>query len=76
VLAPVGQRAREAAFMTVSDLPRIGAPATRGLASAGITRLEQVAERSESELLAIHGVGPRAIRLLHEALAARGLSMR
>jgi hypothetical protein len=58
------------------DLPKIGAPATRALASIGITRLEQVADRSESELLALHGFGPRALRILQEALAARGQSMR
>lgn len=57
----------------VGDLPRsIGAPATRALAGAGITTLDQVAERSEAELLALHGVGPRAIRILKEALSASG----
>ena len=62
--------------MTDDDLPAIGAPATRALATAGITRLSQVAGRSEVELAALHGVGPRAIRLLREALAGRGLSFR
>jgi hypothetical protein len=62
--------------MSDSDLPKIGAPATRALTSIGITRLEQVAERRESELLALHGFGPRALRILNEALAARGQSMR
>ncbi|MAT05989.1 MAG: DNA-binding protein [Acidimicrobiaceae bacterium] len=54
------------------DLPRIGAPATRALASIGVTRLDDVAGRTESELLALHGVGPKAIRLLNEALVERG----
>ena len=58
------------------DLPAIGAPATGALAAAGITRLDQVAECREAELLALHGVGPKAIRLLREALAQRGLSFR
>jgi hypothetical protein len=62
--------------MSDVDLPKIGAPATRALASIGITRLEQVADRSEAELLALHGFGPRALRILDEALAARGQSMR
>lgn len=62
--------------MSDFDLPNIGAPATRALASIGITRLEQIGDRSETELLALHGVGPRAIRILNEALAARGHSMR
>jgi hypothetical protein len=53
----------------VGDLPKaIGRPATRALASAGITTLAQVAALSEAELLAMHGVGPKAVRLLREAL--------
>ena len=55
------------------DLPNIGKPATRGLGSHGITTLVQVAEHTEAELLAIHGVGPKAIRILREAMAAAGL---
>ena len=58
------------------ELPRIGAPATRALASAGVTRLSEVAGWSEAELLALHGVGPRAVRILGEALAERGLALR
>jgi hypothetical protein len=62
--------------MSDLDLPKIGAPATRALASIGITRLEHVVDRSEAELLALHGFGPRALRILDDALAARGQSMR
>jgi len=58
------------------ELPRIGAPATRALAAAGVTRLSEVAGWSEAELLALHGVGPRAVRILGEALAERGLAFR
>ena len=59
----------------MSDLPRgIGAPATRALTAAGLTTLEQVAGASSAELLALHGVGPRAIRVLTEALAEHGLA--
>lgn len=58
---------------SVGDLPKaIGNPATRALVGAGITTLDQVAERTPDELLALHGVGPRAIRILEEALAATG----
>jgi predicted flap endonuclease-1-like 5' DNA nuclease len=62
--------------MTDDDLPAIGAPATRALAGAGITRLAQVAERTAAELAALHGVGPKAIGLLERALAEQGLSFR
>lgn len=53
-------------------LPAIGAPATRALIGAGYTRLAQLTRVTEDELLALHGVGPRAIRILREALAAEG----
>ncbi|MHB1139156.1 MAG: helix-hairpin-helix domain-containing protein [Microthrixaceae bacterium] len=62
--------------MTFPDLPRIGAPATRALASIEVTRLDELTTRSEAELLDLHGFGPRALRILREALAAEGLSMR
>lgn len=54
-------------------LPRIGRPATRALEQIGVTTLEQVARRSEAELLALHGVGPRAVGILREALTDAGL---
>lgn len=56
--------------------PSIGRPALGALAHVGITTLEAVARLSEAELLALHGVGPQAVRLLREALAAEGLSLR
>lgn len=62
--------------MTAQDLPKIGAPATRALASIGVTRLTQLDGRSESDLLKLHGFGPRALRILSEALAERGLGLR
>ncbi len=58
------------------DLPRIGAPATRALASIGVVRLDQVAAMREADVAALHGVGPRAITLLRAALADRGLAFR
>ncbi|TDQ60550.1 hypothetical protein EV188_10343 [Actinomycetospora succinea] len=49
----------------VGDLPRaIGRAATRALADLGITTMDRVATMSDRELLAIHGVGPKAVRLL------------
>lgn len=58
------------------DLPRgIGRPATAALLHAGYTRLDQLAGVPERELAALHGVGPKALRLLQEALAERGLTL-
>jgi hypothetical protein len=59
-----------------AGLPRIGRPATSALEVVGVTRLDQVRERTADELLALHGVGPKAIRILREALAERGWSFR
>ncbi|MBF6172685.1 DNA-binding protein [Nocardia blacklockiae] len=62
--------------MTESDLPRgIGAPATRALLAAGYARLEQLSGVPERELAALHGVGPKAIRVLRAALDEQGLSL-
>jgi len=56
-----------------SDIPTgIGAPARRALASAGYTSLAQLAGAREADLLALHGMGPKAMRILREALAERG----
>ncbi|UOR02321.1 DUF1801 domain-containing protein [Leucobacter allii] len=51
------------------ELPSIGAPATRALVGIGVTRLSQLAGRTERELLALHGFGPKALRILREAQA-------
>ena len=58
----------------MTALPKIGAPATRALTAAGYHCLEDLAGSSRTTLLALHGVGPRAIRLLDEAMAEHGLS--
>lgn len=56
----------------VGDLPdAIGKTAARELAAHGVTSLASYATWSRSELLAIHGVGPKAVRILDEALAAQ-----
>lgn len=59
-----------------SDLPKLGAPAQRALAAAGITTLEQVSQMSEKALMQLHGVGPNAIKTLKEAMAQRGMEFK
>ena len=57
-------------------LPKhIGAPATRALASAGYTTLPQLADVPVAELKKLHGVGPKALRLLQQALEQHGMSL-
>jgi predicted flap endonuclease-1-like 5' DNA nuclease len=53
---------------------RIGKVAARALALNGYTRYEQLTVVTPKELLKLHGIGPRAIRILDEELRARGLS--
>lgn len=57
------------------DLPDgLSKPAQRALAGAGYTHLEQLAEVGERELLRLHGMGPKAIGRLRDALAEHGLA--
>ena len=67
-------RARTGLSRVEDDLPSaIGRPATGALHEAGITRLSQLPRHRERDLLALHGVGPKAVRLLRAAPAERGL---
>ncbi len=58
------------------DLPNIGSPARRALASIQVYDLAGVARHTRKELLALHGFGPKSIRLLEPALAEKGLTFR
>ena len=53
----------------------IGRPATRALNGAGYDRLAELDGVAEDDLLRLHGVGPKAVAVLREALAERGLSL-
>ena len=60
----------------VSDFPKgIGAPATRALAGAGYFNLSQLAGVPASELGKLHGMGPKALRILQEALQETGRTL-
>jgi len=47
----------------------------RALASIGVTRLDQVTRFTEAELLALHGMGPKALKAIKAALHARGKAL-
>jgi hypothetical protein len=57
-------------------LPAIGMPAARALADIGVSRLSDVLAFTSKELLALHGFGPKALRILENALNAESLSLR
>ena len=59
-----------------SDLPKISAPAQRALAGAGIQNLKQLSKFSETEIEALHGIGPNALKELKKALKKNGLAFR
>jgi hypothetical protein len=60
---------------TIQDnFPRgVAKPALRALFAAGLTTLDQLAQVSEAELAALHGMGPKALSRLRAALVAKGL---
>jgi hypothetical protein len=61
--------------MNDDDFPAgLSAPARRALAAAGASRLQDLVGRRETEIAALHGMGPKAIELLRGALTGRGLS--
>jgi predicted flap endonuclease-1-like 5' DNA nuclease len=59
-----------------SNLPNIGRPATQALAQIGVRNVEQLAAYTEEEILALHGVGPRAIRILRPVMEEVGVTYR
>lgn len=64
--------------MSETDLPLpqgIGAPATRALTAAGYSRLAQLDGVPAGGLAQLHGVGPRALKLLQVALDQQGMSL-
>jgi predicted flap endonuclease-1-like 5' DNA nuclease len=62
---------------TAYTWPRgVGAPAQRALAGAGITRLEQLAKWREADLIELHGMGPKALTILRDALHVKGIDFK
>jgi DNA-directed RNA polymerase alpha subunit len=59
-----------------TGFPKTSAPAQSALDAAGYTHLEQLTQVTEKELLQLHGMGPKAVRILREALAEKGLSFK
>jgi uncharacterized protein YdhG (YjbR/CyaY superfamily) len=62
--------------MPNSNFPKIGSPATRALEAAGYTSLMQLTKVTEAELAQLHGMGPKALGILREALKAESLSFK
>ncbi|MES2524400.1 MAG: DNA-binding protein [Gemmatimonadota bacterium] len=50
----------------------LSGPALRALQNAGVRNVAELAGWTEARLAALHGMGPKGIRMLREALAASG----
>jgi len=51
-------------------------PARRALEHEGITTLQKLAGFTEREILRLHGMGPRSIPILRDALLSQGLAFK
>ena len=60
---------------SLEALPKIGAPATRALNNAGYAALGQLAGVPRAELADLHGMGPKALRIIEEELGRHGLAL-
>lgn len=56
-----------------SDLPKLAAPAMRALSGAGLASLTKLSRVSEAEVMALHGMGPNAMKTIKAAMNAKGL---
>ena len=54
----------------------VSGPALRALARAGVRSLSDLVKWTEDELVALHGVGPKALRILKDALERQGRHLR
>lgn len=50
----------------------VGGPALRALAAVGVRSVGDLQQWSESNLAALHGMGPKALAVLRAALEASG----
>lgn len=55
-------------------LPHVSGPANAALAASGIPSLNVLALQTEEDIAALHGMGPKGIRILKAALADAGLT--
>ncbi|WP_084077827.1 hypothetical protein [Demequina sp. NBRC 110057] len=56
----------------IGDLPPLGRPANSALLAIGVTTVADAAALGRRGLLALHGVGPKAVSILAEECARRG----
>ena len=52
---------------------KLAKPAQRALANAGIKSLEQLAQKTETDIIGMHGIGQNAMKEIKKYLAERNL---
>ncbi|MFT3723604.1 MAG: hypothetical protein QM773_08475 [Hyphomonadaceae bacterium] len=57
-----------------SDLPKLAAPAQRALAGARVMQLSDLTRMTETDVMALHGMGPNAMASIKTAMKAKKLS--
>lgn len=77
IAAPKKPSKKAAAKITGHAFPAgLSQPSLRALAHAGIADLKAMAKWTETDLLKLHGLGPKTIKIVKPALAAHGLAFR
>jgi DNA-directed RNA polymerase alpha subunit len=56
--------------------PKMGKPAERALAHAGIQSLTDLSQYSEQEIMNLHGIGKKAMAIIQQAMAANKISFK
>ncbi|MEO7998402.1 MAG: DNA-binding protein [Gemmatimonadaceae bacterium] len=54
----------------------VSQPATRALASIGVTKVDQLTKHRESDVAMLHGMGPKALGILKAELKSQGKSFK
>ena len=69
----VNQASKKLNSASSAPFPKgVSQPAIRALASSGYTHIDQLAGVSEKHLATLHGMGPKTVRIIGEALRAQG----
>ncbi|MBP6772887.1 MAG: hypothetical protein KA154_07775 [Gemmatimonadaceae bacterium] len=70
------RKASPATHPNAESFPSIGGPALRALHNAGIRTLDDLCTWRERDLASLHGMGPKGLRLLKDALIQQRMSLR
>lgn len=70
-----GHAAYRSRVIAFDQLPEVGAPAAHALEAAGYGSLADLAGVPKRHLTSLHGVGPKAIRIIQGALEEHRLTL-